>query len=335
MNRDRRLKRALIFFVAASVLCVFETGCGGGASTSQAQSNPSQISPPTQPPPPPPPPPTYDNVPHFGHVALVVFENQKADGILHNPNMPYLSHLAQQNAYAANYFADTHPSLGDYFVLTTGQIISNDLGFNDVVDQDNLVRQLNAAGKTWKAYEESLPEPGYLADDAYPYVKTHNPAAYFSDVHKDPAQAANIVPLDQLQMDMAAGNLPQFMFIEPNQINSTHDCPPHHHGCNNDFRLMVGDNWAQQQLGALLNDPVFQQDGLLIITWDESWDTDSRFGGGHVLAILVGPNVKKPYVSNTFFQHSSTLRTICDAVQIPCMGNATTAPPMSDFFAGN
>jgi acid phosphatase len=246
--------------------------------------------------------------------------------------LPWLTDLALQNAYAANYFADTHPSLGNYFMLTTGQIITNDLNFGGVVADDNIVRELVTAGKTWKAYEESIPMPGYLGDQAVPYEKTHNPAAYFADVRNDPVQANNMVPLTQLQTDLDAGTLPDFMFIEPNQINSMHDCPADQQGCDNDQKLQVGDIWAQQNLGALLNNPVFQQDGLLIITWDESWDTDSRNGGGGVLTILAGSKVKSQYISNTFYQHESTLRLICDAVEIPCMANGTTAPAMTEFF---
>jgi len=51
--------------------------------------------------------------------------------------------------------------------------------------------------------------------------------------------------------------------------------------------------------------------------------------------LLTAANLKTPYVSNTLYQHESTLRLICDAAQIPCMGNGTTAPGMSEFFPGN
>jgi len=275
------------------------------------------------------------SVPQVGHIALVVFENQQEDMTLGNAHMPWLTSLARQNAYAANYFANVHPSLGNYFFLTTGQVISNDLNFAGVVDVPNLVRSIIASGKSWKAYEESIPSVGYLGDGPLPYVKTHNPAAYLSDVRNDPAQAAKMVPLDQLQTDMAAGNLPQFMFVEPNQVNTMHDCPSSNPGCNNDDKLAVGDAWAQQHLGALLNNPTFQQDGLLIITWDESWDTDSRNGGGHILTILVGTKVKKQFASNTFYQHPSVLRVICDSMRLTAPADARTAPNMAEFFNGN
>lgn len=265
----------------------------------------------------------------------MVFENEKEDAILGNKFMPYLTQLAQQNAYAAQFYANVHPSLGNYFYLSTGQVISNDLSFDGTVDVDNIVREVIKAGKSWKAYEESIPSVGYLGDLPYPYVKTHNPAAYLSDVRNDPSQAAHMVGFDQLNADLASGNLPAFMFIEPNQINTMHDCPGGGTSCDNDTRLGGGDSWASQHIPAILNNPAFQKDGLLIITWDESWDTDSQHGGGHVLTILVGPSVKKGFVSNSFYQHPSILRTMCDAVGVPCMGDAAGAPPMAEFFTGN
>ena len=318
---------AFFAFLAAALLV--EAGCGGAASTNVSTNLASQI----------PPPngtriPSYDSIPHFDHVALVIFENQETEKILGNPSMPWLNNLAQQNAYAGNFFADAHPSLPNYFMLTTGQPIATNNDYGGEVEADNIVREMVAAGKSWKAYEESLPHPGYLGDMAQPYEKTHDPAAYFSDVRMIPAQAANLVPLAQLQADMAAGNLPDFMFVEPNQINAMHDCPSNNPGCTNNDKLTIGDNWAQQNLTPLLNSPAFHN-GLLIITWDESWDNDNRNGGGHVMAILVGSGVKTQYVSNTFYQHESTLRLICNAVQIPCMGNSLSAPPMTEFFAGH
>jgi acid phosphatase len=265
----------------------------------------------------------------------MIFENQQEDSILGNPNMPYLTQLAKQNAYAAQYYANFHPSLGNYFMLSTGDVVSNDLSFDGVVTADNIVREVIKAGKTWKAYEENIPSAGYLGDGPYPYEKTHDPAAYLSDVRNDPAQAANLVGFDQLQADLASGNLPNFMFIEPNQFDTMHDCPGGGINCDNDARVAGGDAWASQHVPAIINNPAFQKDGLLIITWDESWDSDEANGGGHVLTILVGPSVKQQFVSNSFYQHESVLRTICDALGIPAMGAGASAPAMAEFFSSS
>ena len=37
--------------------------------------------------------------------------------------MPYLNGLINDYSVAQGYFANTHPSIGNYFMLTTGQII--------------------------------------------------------------------------------------------------------------------------------------------------------------------------------------------------------------------
>jgi acid phosphatase len=182
---------------------------------------------------------------------------------------------------------------------------------------------------------DAIPDAGYLGDGPYPYAKTHNPMAYFSDIRTNPTQAANMVPFTQLATDLASGSLPNFIYIAPSQIDNMHDCPPSEPGCDNDRKLAVGDQWIQTNIGPLLSNPAFQQDGLLIITWDESWDTDDQFGGGHVLTILMGSKIKPQFVSNTFYQHESLLRTIDDALQLPYEGSAATAPSMAEFFVTN
>src|SRR3954464_10759501 len=118
--------------------------------------------------------------PVTNRVIMVVFENQKYGAILGNARAPYLNSLAGQYAVAGNFFANTHPSIGDYFMLTTGNIISNDLVFEGIITQDNIVRQLGQASMDWKAYLQSIPQPGYTGDRAYPYAKPHVPFAYFA-----------------------------------------------------------------------------------------------------------------------------------------------------------
>src|SRR4051794_29267228 len=164
-------------------------------------------------------------VPVAGHVAIVVEENHSYAGVIGNPNMPYLNSLASRYGLATNYYANTHPSIGNYFLLTTGQIVTNDSNFTGTVAADNLVRQMVAGGKTWKAYAESLASVGWTGGDQYPYVKRHNPFAYLTDVVNSPAQANNLVPFSQFAGDLANNQLPNFSYILPNQLNNGHDCP--------------------------------------------------------------------------------------------------------------
>ena len=147
---------------------------------------------------------------------MVVLENHSFSQVIGSPSMPYLNSLANAHSLATNYFADVHPSIGNYFMLTTGQLETVDDNFTGTVSDDNIVRALSGAGKSWKAYMESIPSAGYLGGNAGTYLKHHDPFSYFSDVVSNSAQAANIVPFTQLQADMAANTLPNFAFIAPN-----------------------------------------------------------------------------------------------------------------------
>src|SRR5881296_4253840 len=101
--------------------------------------------------------------PPFRHVFILVEENRNYASVIGNPAMPYLNRLADQYGLATQYYANTHPSIGNYFMLTTGQIITNNDNYASVVPADNVVRRLLAAGKTWTAYAEDLPAVGYHA----------------------------------------------------------------------------------------------------------------------------------------------------------------------------
>ena len=70
-----------------------------------------------------PPTPIAQIQPVTRRVFLIVFENQKYEGVLGNPHAPFINHLMTTRASADNFYANTHPSLGDYFMQTTGDII--------------------------------------------------------------------------------------------------------------------------------------------------------------------------------------------------------------------
>ena len=139
--------------------------------------------------------------------------------------MPYLNSLASQYDLATQYFANTHPSIGNYFMLTTGQLVTNDDGFAGTVGVDNIIRELITAGKTWKSYAESLPSIGYTGGDVYPYAKRHNPFSYFTDVVNSSTQLNNLVSFSQFGTDLANEQLPNFSFLAPNLLDDAHDGP--------------------------------------------------------------------------------------------------------------
>src|SRR5213079_1687758 len=161
----------------------------------------------------------------FGHVFIVTEENTDYSSVIGSSSMPYLNGLAAQYGLATNYYANTHPSIGNYFEMTMGQVFTNNDGYLAAIDQDNVVRQLLLAGKTWKAYAESLPSVGYTGGDKYPYIKHHTPLAYFSDVVNSSVQKQNLVPFTRFAQDLANGTLPAYAFVTPNMYHNAHDCP--------------------------------------------------------------------------------------------------------------
>jgi acid phosphatase len=270
------------------------------------------------------PPPPSQSV-RFGHVFIVVEENANYSDVIANPSMPYLNGLASQYGLATNYFANAHPSIPNYFQLTTGQLLTPIDALTPhtfPVDANNVVRELVAAGKTWKSYAEDLPMVGYTGDDAGHYAVRHNPLAYFTDVQNDAKQMQNLVPFSQLAGDLNTINLPEYSFIVPNLCNDAHDCP-----------LSTADTWLKNNIDPLIQSTQFQKDGLLIIVFDEANDTDFTSGGGHVTAVIVSPLAKRGYKSIAFYQHQSVLRLMLEGLGITkSPGDAAAAPAMWEFF---
>ena len=272
-------------------------------------------------------------VPSSNHVVVVLEENESYPAVIGSPSMPYLNSLASQNALATQYYANTHPSIGNYFMLTAGQLITNNDSLNSTVNVDNIVRHLLTAGKTWKSYAESLPSVGYIGGDQYPYIRHHNPLSYFSDVTNSSVQRLNLVPFTQFATDLSNNQLPNYSFVVPNQNHNAHDCPTAPTGCTNAQKLATADAWLKSNIAPLLTNPEFQQDGILIIVFDEGFNTDTAHGGGHIAAIAVGPGVRKGFKSTTFYQHQNVLRTTLDALGVhsyPGIGGSSA--DMSDLF---
>ena len=262
-------------------------------------------------------------VPSSSHVFLLVEENHSYSSVIGSSSMPYLNSLASKYGLATQYYANTHPSIGNYFMLTAGAIITNNDSFCSTITNDNVVRHLLTAGKTWKSYAESLPSVGYTGCGSGAYVKRHNPLAYFSDVANS-SQKNNLVPFTQFSKDRTNGALPNFSFIVPNLNDDAHD-----------GTLTQADNWLKTNIGPLLGSAMFKAGGtgLLIIVFDESVDSDTAHGGGHVAAVVIGPKVKPGSKTGTLYQHQNTLKTLMEALGVKTYpGAAGAAAPITGIF---
>ncbi|MGA2963403.1 MAG: alkaline phosphatase family protein [Candidatus Korobacteraceae bacterium] len=296
---------------------------------------------------------TFAQVPASNHVVWVMEENESASSVIGSGSAwHYLNSLATQYGLAVNYYANFHPSINNYFMISTGvnmDSIDNDLdSYNGPLPAsvDNIVRHMMTAGKTWKSYAQSLPSVGYTGGDVAgsgscntctgTYYIRHNPFAYFSDVVNSTNEKANLVPFTQFAIDLAANNLPNLTYIVPDGLHDAHDGTP-----------AQADAFLQTNLAPLLASPAFQPggDGLLIIAFDEAADSDTgcgngkvNCGGGRIAVVLVGPNVKPGYQSTVLYQQQNLGRTIFEALGLSLPASPSlipTAADMSDFFVAS
>jgi phosphatidylinositol-3-phosphatase len=268
------------------------------------------------------------------HVVVVVEENTSYSSVINNSHMPYLNSLARKYGLATNYYANTHPSIGNYFMMTTGQKVTDSDGYSSKVNVNNLARQMITAGKIWKSYAESLPSTGYTGGDKYPYIKHHNPFAYFTDVVNSSSEKLNLVPFTKFATDRKNQNLPHLSFIIPNQHHNMHDCPNSKTGCSSAEKAAAADLWLKQYVGPVLSSSEFQKDGVLIIVWDEGYASDGSHGGGHVATVVAGPKARQGVRSGTFYQHQSLNATLKMLLGLPMTtaGTKTSFVPMTSLL---
>ena len=262
------------------------------------------------------------------HIVMVMEENTGYTSVVRNTSSwPNLNNLIANGALPTRYYANTHPSIGNYFMLTTGQVLTNDDNSTHVWNVDSIARRLLAAKIPFRIYAEDITR-GYVGGNTGLYVIRHNPFAMLSDIANNP-QVANqcIWPFSQFAADLANGNLPAFSFIVPNIADDAHSGP-----------ALVADLWLQKNVVLpLSNNPAFTPggNGLLIVEFDEAATSDTSYGGGHVSPVFWGPLAKTGYTqtSTTIYQHQSMLRTIMNLLSLPNPpGVAANAPAMSEFL---
>ena len=276
---------------------------------------------------------TGTGIPQVQHVVVLALENLDYADVVGSSSAPYINGLISQGGLATQYYANVHPSIGNYFIMTTGLPYSVDDGFMGTVPIDNVVRELQAAGKSWKAYIQSLPQQGYLGGNQYPYLRRHNPISYLSDVQPPSQLNENIVDFSQISADLSANQLPAYSFIAPDAQHDAHDCPGRQdQNCDVSVRVAAADNWLSANLPQLLSSSQFQQSGILILTTDESRD-DLTNGGGKVATVLVGSHVKVGFQGTAGYDHRSLLDLSLKALGVTTIPNgADAAREMTEFF---
>jgi YVTN family beta-propeller protein len=283
---------------------------------------------------PPPLVPPSAGVPRYQHVFLFYFENEGFSSIIGNRRQaPYLNSLLPRASLLASFFAEEHPSDGNYLALAGGSTFG--IPLTDPLEENpqytirapNIGDLTNAAHETWKTYLQSANGPcdgtvhgNYWDDD--------EPMTYFADVRDRPGYcSAHLVPLEALPADLAsAASTPDFAWVSPD------DCADME-GCG----IRAGDRFLATELGAIMRSPAWRtQRSLAIITFDEDGYNHERPAQRVPTLILGSAGVRPGYVSRARYTHYSLLRTIEGALGLGTLtANDRYARPASDVFGSS
>jgi phospholipase C len=209
-----------------------------------------------------------------------------------------------------------------------------------MVDNDNIFHQLQVAGKSWKAYEESMPS-SCLGTSTSTYKPGHNPAYYYRNLRSPNTCATNDVPMSpSLDNDIANDTLPGYSWITPNECHvfywvSSCSTPQSQ-------RIPQGDAWLKALLPRLTAMPSYQAGKtLIVVTFDEGREstntnyvdcTDPAYYAGHadcqIPTVVVSPYIVSGTADGSDQNLYSLLGTTQDVLGLPRLGRAVGAPSM-------
>ena len=324
-------------------------------------------------------------LPPIRHVFIIVLENESASTTF-GPNSPapYLARtLTSRGAYLPHYYGTGHESNDNYISLISGQAPNpqnqGDCVFFDNFEPDTIgaygqatgsgcvfpsdvktiADQLDAAGLTWRDYNQSMgadpsrepavcAHPGINQQDGTQsasatdqYATRHNPFVYFHSIIDDTTLCdSHVVNLNMLPQDLAsAASTPNYVFITPDLCGDGHDAT-----CADPSRPggFAGiDQFLEQWVPAITGSPAFKaENGLLAIVFDEASTSDSSSccgeiagpnspspgingpGGGDTGAVLLSPCIRPGTVSTQPYNHYTLLRSVEDVFGLSHLGYA-------------
>jgi hypothetical protein len=219
-------------------------------------------------------------------------------------------------------------------------------------DVPTIASQLSGAGLTWRGYDESMgadptreaavcghpavgsPDNTEAATPTDEYATRHDPFVYFHSIIDNTTLCdSHVVNLSLLPHDLASpSTTSNYTFITPDLCDDGHDAP-----CKNGDPggLAQADGFLRTWVPQITGSAAFQQNGLLIITFDEASPSDASSccgeipgpgsatpgmtgpGGGDVGAVLLSPCIAPGTVSQTPYNHYTMLRSVEDIFGLP------------------
>ena len=194
------------------------------------------------------------------------------------------------------------------------------------------------------------------------YAQKHDPFMYFPSIRNNPERLAKIVPFTQFDQDLDSGNIPNFVWISPDQCNDMHgvstqnaqflgnpNCAFPASGLDHSI-IKLGDNYLRNTVNEITESRVWRtQKSALVIMWDENDYSSANgcchsptgvngivLGGSNAPAMVLTSRGSEHFVdSTTPYNHYSLLATIEQLWGLGCLENAcgfSQSQLMTKFF---
>lgn len=252
---------------------------------------------------------------NFKKVIIVTLENTNYK----NANaQPFIASLIKKGTLFTNFYAETHPSQGNYIAMTSGDLMGVKNDKNVYIDTKHIGDLLETEGLSWKVYAEGYPGNCFLENSGN-YVRKHNPFISYKNIYENLDRCNNhIRNADELEIDIINNQVPNYSFYVPDLKNDGHDTG-----------IAYADKWLQKKFGPILENPDIMKDMLFILTFDESGFSPKN----QISTIFIGDSVKINYKSNLFYNHYSILKTLESAWNLGSLDkNDVSAKEILDAF---
>jgi hypothetical protein len=278
-------------------------------------------------------------------IFVIPMENESSSNIYANTMYaPYINNTLTPIGAKATNFTDelpsSIPSEPHYVWMEAGTNTFSDKTFttdsdasasNSTNSTSHLVTALKAAGVSWMSYQEGMTAgtcPISSISGTY-YAAKHDPFVFFQDVAGATPSSSNAYcaahhkPYAAFAADLAAGNMPAYVFITPNLCHDMHGalgCPSS--STNGD--IQAGDTWLMNEMPRILA-YANAHNGVVYLTWDEGSSTQST------AFIAFGPHIKPGPIA-TAYTHSSLVKSLAEQLGVTPPSVVNSANDFTDMF---
>ncbi|KAK1772294.1 putative acid phosphatase [Phialemonium atrogriseum] len=242
----------------------------------------------------------------FDRLITIWLENQDFAKVSEDVN---IKDLKKHGILLTRYYGNTHPSQPNYLAAVGGDYFGlNHGGFVRVPEN-----------VPWAGYFEDMPGPGYMGmgmgsdgktrSGQWDYVRKHNPFVSFDSINMNGSRLLKLQSFDDFQRTFAARDVPQFVFMTPNMMNTGH---------NSTLKYVT--DWSNKFLKPLLADEASDGRTLIMLTYDESETYEEP---NRIVMLLLGsavPPALKGTTDDTFYTHYSILSTVEHNWELPNLG---------------